>query len=357
MRRHIRTLPMLSAAALLGTSLWLPSRAAAQGKSFACMAGADRDDERADVHRRFGARSPDSTWQRWRSGSTGNNLLALHDSVVQYWSQLSPAVPLMQRGAVTARLDSLRTELSLANAPGGPRVRRFVVDEVPDGASSYFRLFEDPLDARTVVQENDPDDMRLAMCGTTHLAWLVANLAGNAQRLQDLEKLQARAARWDNFEEHGQSMTPLELTVNTWCTACRKRAQLEPPHVQLIVGHVSPAFEINEWRTRGARGREALMVEWFGVLRYTSDRRHHYGVSLLSTFPSGGPSGLGATLRWSRIGQIGVVWPRDNSTRTYATVLSVDLYRFIASGKLADKRELASLIAGCTTGTKSCALP
>ncbi|GAB1343420.1 hypothetical protein [Gemmatimonas sp.] len=342
---------------VLAVSVSHPALAAAQGKSFACMAGADRDDERAVVHQRFGGRSPDSTWQRWRSGSTGNNLIALHDSVVQYWSRLSPAVPLMQRGAVTARLDSLRTELSLANAPGGPRVRRFVVDEVPDGDASHFQLFEDPLDPRAVVRESDADEMRLAMCGTTHLAWLVANLAGNAQRLQDLEKLQARAARWDNFEEHGQSMTPLELTVNTWCTACRKRAQLEPPHVQLIVGHVSPAFEISEWRTRGARGREALMVEWLGVLRYTRDRRHHYGVSLLSSFPSGGPSGLGATVRWSRIGQIGVVWPRDNSTRTYATVLSVDLYRFIASGKLADKRELASLIAGCTTGTKSCALP
>jgi hypothetical protein len=352
-----RTLRGLSLRLLLGSVVLLPGSTQAQGKTFACIAGTSDADARAQVHERFGGRSPDSTWQRWRGGASANNLLALHDSVVQYWNRLAPTVPIFQRGAVTARLDSLRTELSLANAPGGPRVRRFVADEDEEGGTTIFRLFEDRLDAHAVVRATDPDSMRLAMCGTTHLAWLVANLAGDAQRLADLGKLQVRATRWENFEQHGVSMTPLELTVNTWCTLCRNRAQLESPHVQIIMGHVSPAFEINEWRTRGAQGREALMVEWLGLLRYTGDRRQHYGLSFLSTFPSGGPSGFGGLLHWSRIGQIGVVWPRDNTTRKYATVLSVDLYRFIASGKLADKGQLTSLIADCTRGAKSCALP
>lgn len=351
------TLRGLGMSLLLGASVSLPGTASAQGRTFACIAGTNDVNAREQVHARFGARSPDLTWLRWRNGASANNLLVMHDSVVQYWNSVATAVPFPQRRSVAARLDSLRAELSLVNAPGGPRVRRFVVDEEEEGESIRFRLFDDSLDANVLVRPTDPDAMRLAMCGTTHLSWLLANLAGDAQRMADLGKLREREVGWENFEQHGLSMTPLELSVNTWCTACRKRAQLEPPHLQLIVGHVSPAFEVNEWRTRGARGREALMVEWLGFLRYTRDRRNHVGVSLLSTFPSGGASGYGATLRWSRLGHIGVVWPRDKSTRKYATVLSVDLYRFIASGQLADKAKLKGLIADCVRGAKSCALP
>lgn len=363
MRRDVNRRPArcahlaLTACVLFAASVLLPGRAAAQGRSFACIAGANDMNAAAQVRQRYGARSPDSTWQRWRGKEFANNLLVLHDSVVQYWRDLAPAVPFMQQGVITARLDSLRAELNLANAPGGPRLRRFVVDVKSENDVEYFQLFEDTLDQRAIVRSTDPDAMRLAMCGTVHLARLVANLAGDSLRTAALPALQQRATRWENFEQHGQSMTPLELAVNTWCTACRNRAQLEPPHVQFMVGHISPAFEINEWRTRGATGREALMVEWIGVLRYTGNRRHHYGVSLLSSFPSGGPSGLGAALRWSRLGHVGIVWPREKGSRNYATVLSIDLYRFIASGKLGDKRELAKLITSCTSGTTSCEVP
>lgn len=322
-----------------------------------CLDGANEN----SAHMTFGARHPDSVFARWRPDSARAEWIALGARLREHWDEVGASVPPAVRAAMQIRLDSLRDELRLAEEDlraseeaGGPRARRFSLVVRQRDDDETYQLFVGPSGAGAEVSDSDPDDVRLALCGTARLAQHIATIAGDTARAIALQRLERRDALWRRYEDVALSMTPLELVVNSWCRVCRPDASLMPPRWQIVLGHLSPGFEIANLRDRGSTGRAALVSEFGGLLWYAPSREWYLGASFIASYPSEAPSSLGVMLRVSKLGQAGVLWPPDAPSGRLSLVVSTDLYRFIARGSPDTRKELLDQLERCRVVATTC---
>ena len=268
-------------------------------------------------------------------------------------------VPDSARALLIAELDSLRAELaegerdSVARLHGRITTKRFAI-EARVFAPQRVSLFAGRAPGPIVISALPEGSVR-PLCWLALVVNDLATLYGGAARATLSTALTRRAARWDNFMQHGYSMTPLELFVN----GSMPRATLEPPRHQLVLFHASAGLEMFSDHPVAANNlhrRTALVVEPVGLLRYFGQFRSYAGLAWVVAFPDSGGLATGVTLHHSSVGHISYLWrPRGAPGASRGALLvSMDLYRYLAGAVDQWKRLERESIAQCLADTPAC---
>ena len=133
---------------------------------------------------------------------------------------------------------------------------------------------------------------------------------------------------YDRYLFEGFPMFPWEAAINSWLLTDNRIAN-GPPRWQLAVLHPSAGVIGNvESNTDGDIGA-SLLIEPIGVLRYTRDYRHWYGLSVMASFPFDREPGIGFAMTYDQF-KLGVTWHDDPDGRYdgAAVVLGIELYQF-----------------------------
>ena len=238
------------------------------------------------------------------------------------------ALPPADRRTIALQLDSLADELRAIEADPTRLARGLVAQRFTlafdDDPAPRYTLFDGRVASPVVLTDATPSAARRTVC---RLAYAAADLVG-AAREPGLARLAAAFARvdssWDNFMRRGYSMLPLEL----WVNGKLPRPTLQPPPVQLVLGHVSAGEQMSGPTWNRLRRDDVLAVEPLGILRYGGNHAWYAGASSVVTFPRTGGVGVGVMLHASRFGRAAwILTPRDSTGRRRSGVLlTLDLY-------------------------------
>lgn len=289
------------------------------------------------------ARTPDQAWKRLRLIRAAVDYASMGDSIQSQFDSLSSTMDTATRRAMQGRIDSLKRELRRLDRDvdfrrtSGPTPRLFEIDAGDVDNGDPWRLTSvagtDSVVVTTATSEGD----RRAICWTALFARSIADAASAEARANTLKFVAARANRWDNYERVGYSLTPIELFINSYCGFCR--AELEPPRVQIVAGHISPMYLVG----RGSSSRPAIGIEAGGLLLYTSSRSAYFGASLLYAFPQDTTRHWGLMMHWSAVGQLGVVKEKSFFSKGAKStiIVSADLYKVLEvwTGRIRDERD------------------
>jgi hypothetical protein len=115
-------------------------------------------------------------------------------------------------------------------------------------------------------------------------------------------------------------------------SALRSTTEYEPPRTQFILLHPSLSAEVHGAKLDQLSPTSVLSVEALGALVYNGEHSRYAGASLVTTTASGMNALAGIYLHlWFPQMTAGYVWRKDAAGKTSgATVLSVDLYKFVA---------------------------
>ncbi len=134
---------------------------------------------------------------------------------------------------------------------------------------------------------------------------------------------------YDGYLFEGYPMFPWEAAVNSWFLTDNHIAN-GPPRWQLAVLHPS-AGVIGQVasNTDGDIGA-SLLIEPIGVVRYTRNYKHWYGLSVMASFPFDREPGIGVAITYDQF-KLGVTWHDDPDGRYdgAAVVLGIELYQFV----------------------------
>lgn len=134
---------------------------------------------------------------------------------------------------------------------------------------------------------------------------------------------------YDRYLFEGFPMFPWEAAVNSRLLTDNRIAN-GPPRWQLAVLHPSAGVIGHvESNTDGDIGA-SLLIEPIGVVRYTRDYRHWYGLSVMASFPFDREPGIGIAMTYDQF-KLGVTWHDDPDGRYdgAAVVLGIELYQFV----------------------------
>jgi hypothetical protein len=134
---------------------------------------------------------------------------------------------------------------------------------------------------------------------------------------------------YDKYLFEGYPMYPWEAAVNSWLLT-DKRIANGPPRWQLAVLHPSAGVVGHVASNTGGDIGAALLIEPIGVVRYTRDYNHWYGLSVMASFPFDREPGIGFGLTYDQF-KLGVTWHDDPDGRYdgAAVVLGIDLYQLV----------------------------
>lgn len=263
------------------------------------------------------------------------------------------------RALLVAELDSLRAELaegerdSVARLNGRITTKRFAVEPrlvAPQRVSLFVGRPPGPI----VISALPDGDVR-PLCWFALTLNDLATLYGGSARAALAAALAKRAARWDNFMQHGYSMTPLELFVNGYMP----RRELEPPRHQLVLFHASAGAEMFSDRPLAAntlRAKPVLVVEPLGLLRYFGQFKSYGGVTWVLAFPDSGGLATGVMLHHSDIGHVSYLWRPgvEPGASRGALLLSMDLYRYLAGAADKWKQLERESVSQCLADAPAC---
>lgn len=152
------------------------------------------------------------------------------------------------------------------------------------------------------VRRSAPAETVRAVCWTAVAANELLGLANAPARRATLEELGSIVSAWDAFNATGYAQYPWELFLN-------RPDGMRPPRTQLILMHPGVALEVPGLfdDLEGATRSESVILELFGVLRYTADRRFYGGASLLVSLPESQSVGAGILAHAGPL-KAGYVW-------------------------------------------------
>lgn len=263
------------------------------------------------------------------------------------------------RALLGAELDSLRGELiegerdAVARLNGRITTRRFAIETrifAPQRVSLFVGRPPGP-----IVISALPQRFARPLCWFALAINDLTALYGGPARSALAAALARRASRWDNFMQHGYSMTPLELFVNGYMP----RGELEPPRTQLVLLHASAGGEMFSDRPLAAntlRLKPVLVLEPLGLLRYSRQFTNYGGLTWVVAFPDSGGLATGVTLHHSNVGHVSYLWrPRGQSgTSRGAVLVSMDLYRYLVGAADKWKKVERESIASCLADAPAC---
>lgn len=198
----------------------------------------------------------------------------------------------------------------------------------PDDNGSYV-LFSGTPDS-IIVDTAMPLAARQAVCYTALEAQDVITNFRLPARKALLAKLQQRVDRWNNFHDHGYSQFVLELVANSWFGFPRE--PLEPPANQWILLHPSVSVEVPTPFKLGVDGKDAMVMEWLGVVHYFADEKNFTGLALASVFGQGEKLGIGIVAHYGSLGHVGWMYrpasAAANSSRN-TLVIAADLLKAV----------------------------
>lgn len=134
---------------------------------------------------------------------------------------------------------------------------------------------------------------------------------------------------YDKYLFEGFPMYPWEAAVNSWLLTDKHIAN-GPPRWQLAVLHPSAGVIGHVASNTDGDIGASLLIEPIGVVRYTRDYNHWYGLSVMASFPFDREPGIGFALTYDQF-KLGVTWHDDTDGRYdgAAVVLGIDLYQFV----------------------------
>lgn len=156
----------------------------------------------------------------------------------------------------------------------------------------------------------------------------------NAELLKDSRKvlskgLAAIEQEYDRYLFEGFPMFPWEAAVNSWLLTDNRIAN-GPPRWQLAVLHPSAGVVGHVASNTDGDIGASLLIEPIGVVRYTRDYKHWYGLSVMASFPFDREPGIGFAMTYDQF-KLGVTWHDDPDGRYdgAAVVLGIELYQFV----------------------------
>lgn len=263
------------------------------------------------------------------------------------------------RAILSAQLDSVQEELRagqrdpMVRLNGAMTTKRFDVAKrviAPQGVSLFAGRAPGPIALHTL---SAPE--RRTMCWLSLAVQDLTTLYGGPARAALAHALVQRAARWDNFMLRGYSMTPLELFANGYMP----RDELEPPRIQLVLGHVSPGqqmFSEGPVRLENLRRRTVLVLEPIGALRYSDQFDSYWGGTVVLAYPDSGGLSPGVMLHHSKVGHVAGLWRPDGpgTPGGAAVLLSLDLYRYLSGAKDLVEKIKVEPLGRCLADVPSC---
>jgi len=134
---------------------------------------------------------------------------------------------------------------------------------------------------------------------------------------------------YDKYLFEGFPMFPWEAAVNGWLLTDNRIAN-GPPRWQLAVLHPSAGVVGNVASNTDGDIGASLLIEPIGVVRYTRDYKHWYGLSVMASFPFDRDPGIGFAMTYDQF-KLGVTWHDDPDGRYdgAAVVLGIELYQFV----------------------------
>lgn len=353
----------LACAALSSASAQQPAAAECTSSAVAAMSASDLTPAWAPY-------APDSLTLRFKSAREAGAWTEVADTLAMFFGLTSRAAGVggppaslvalspAQRTMLAAEFDSLRAELaagqldSAARLNGQITTKRFAA-EVRPFPPRTVRLFASAANPGLDVESLPPAEAR-SVCWLALSATNLATFYGGAARASLSAALHLRASRWDNFF-HGYSMTPIELFVNGYMP----RPQLEPPPLQLVLGHLSAGAEMyadGPMSTRSLRRATVLVVEPVGFIRYFKNFDGYWGVTWAVAYPDSGGLATGPMLHFTNLGHVAYLWRARDATgsRRNAVLISLDLYRFIAGIPERFKKAKNAAVADCLADAPAC---
>lgn len=134
---------------------------------------------------------------------------------------------------------------------------------------------------------------------------------------------------YDKYLFEGFPMFPWEAAVNSWLLTDNRIAN-GPPRWQLAVLHPSAGVIGHVASNTDGDIGASLLIEPIGVVRYTRDYNHWYGLSVMASFPFDREPGIGFAMTYDQF-KLGVTWHDDPDGRYdgAAVILGIDLYQFV----------------------------
>jgi hypothetical protein len=282
--------------------------------------------------------------------------LQLADSIGARFARRARGLSDADRQAVERRLAWMREDMAGARRPAA------VFGITPNATDNAFVIFPRSIDS-IVITVSQGQQERRALCWAMLEAQDLSSDFSRADREAFAEFLEQRVRRWDNFHEHGYSMLPFELLVNSWLGerwGPLRRPPLEPPKEQLIFLHPTIALEIPvndiSW---SVHGRDALVVEPLGYLRYNAERTNFRGISAAASLTEGEGPAWGGVVHFGKLLHIGYLYRPDPSDdrREHVVGISADLLKAVLGRGRVFRAEVDTLrqrIAECRTGAAAC---
>ena len=294
-----------------------------------------------------------------RTGGPPATFLRLADSIAARFDARAAGLPESERRSVHRRLERMRQEMASAQRPSA--IFRITSNATDDA----FVIFANQPDS-IVIAEARPQPQRRALCWAMLEADDLASDFSLADRRAFASFLDARVQRWENFHERGYSMLPFELLLNSWLGerwAPLRRPVLEPPAEQVIFLHPSIALEVPvkdiSW---SVHGRDAMVLEPLGYIRYNADRTRYWGISTAASLTVGDEPGWGAVIHLGRLRHIGYLYRQDPSEerREHVVTISADLLKGVLGRATMYRSEVEGLrqrIALCAQNLPECLAP
>lgn len=134
---------------------------------------------------------------------------------------------------------------------------------------------------------------------------------------------------YDKYLFEGFPMFPWEAAVNSWLLTDNRIAN-GPPRWQLAVLHPSAGVIGHVASNTDGDIGASLLIEPIGVVRYTRDYKHWYGLSVMASFPFDREPGIGFAMTYDQF-KLGVTWHDDSDGRYdgAAVILGIDLYQLV----------------------------
>lgn len=351
--------------------LAIGASARAQSSAFTeCNADAVGSLTRAELGR-WAAFTPESLKRRFEPARRAGAWSAIADSLAMLFGlearlagiastpDVLATLPDSSRELLRGELDSLRAELAegerdpVARLNGRITTKRFAIEPrlvAPQRVSLFVGRPPGPI----VISALPESEVR-PLCWFALSINDLATLYGGPARAALAAALAKRGARWDNFMQHGYSMTPLELFVNGYMP----RRELEPPRDQLVLFHASAGAEMFSDRPLAAntlRAEPVLVVEPLGLVRYFGQFKSYGGVTWVLAFPDSGGLATGVMLHHSDIGHVSYLWrPRAEAGASHgALLLSMDLYRYLAGAADKWKQLKQESVSHCLADAPAC---
>ena len=230
-----------------------------------------------------------------------------------------------------------------------PVLRQFKLLLYPGSAPSDFIISTDPaaLDGKQYLffgTENSlelPKNPSNPLCKEDELhsrveaayfAKLVRDATGDTTGLvipEVVKRIGGLEAAYDKYLFEGFPMFPWEALVNSWLLTKRRIAD-GPPRNQIVFLHPAAGVIGSDATKSDAEIVPVLSIEPLGVVRYTANFEHHYGFSLLTTFPTDRDPGIGFALNYDSF-KLGITWHKDEDGPHdgAAVFFGVDLYGFV----------------------------